>query len=35
MFVNLGPTLILLRELRGKSQAWVAREAGMVPLEQG
>jgi transcriptional regulator with XRE-family HTH domain len=29
MFVNLGPTLILLRELRGKSQAWVAREAGM------
>jgi transcriptional regulator with XRE-family HTH domain len=29
MFVNLGRTLSLLRELRGKSQAWVAREAGI------
>jgi transcriptional regulator with XRE-family HTH domain len=29
MFVNLGRTLSLLRELRGKSQARVAREAGI------
>lgn len=29
MFVNLGKTLGLLRELRGKSQARVAREAGI------
>ena len=29
MFVNLGRTLGLLRELRGKSQARVAREAGI------
>ena len=29
MFGNLGRTLSLLRELRGKSQAWVAREAGI------
>ena len=29
MFVNLGKTLSLLRELRGKSQARVAREAGI------
>jgi transcriptional regulator with XRE-family HTH domain len=29
MFVNLGKTLSLLRELRGKSQAHVAREAGI------
>jgi transcriptional regulator with XRE-family HTH domain len=29
MFVNLGRTLGLLRELRGKSQAEVAREAGI------
>src|ERR1700712_4991085 len=29
MFVNLGRTLSLLRELRGKSQALVAREAGI------
>jgi transcriptional regulator with XRE-family HTH domain len=29
MFANLGRTLGLLRELRGKSQAWVAREAGI------
>jgi transcriptional regulator with XRE-family HTH domain len=29
MFVNLGRTLSLLRELRGKSQANVAREAGI------
>ena len=29
MFVNLGRTLGLLRELRGKSQALVAREAGI------
>jgi transcriptional regulator with XRE-family HTH domain len=29
MFVNLGRTLGLLRELRGKSQAQVAREAGI------
>jgi len=29
MFVNLGRTLSLLRELRGKSQASVAREAGI------
>ena len=29
MFVNLGRTLSLLRELRGRSQAWVAREAGI------
>jgi transcriptional regulator with XRE-family HTH domain len=29
MFVNLGRTLALLRELRGRSQAWVAREAGV------
>jgi len=29
MFVNLGRTLGLLRELRGKSQASVAREAGI------
>jgi len=29
MFANLGPTLSLLRELRGKSQAKVAREAGI------
>jgi transcriptional regulator with XRE-family HTH domain len=29
MFVNLGRTLSLLRELRGKSQACVAREAGI------
>src|SRR5215210_8543744 len=29
MFANLGRTLSLLRELRGKSQAWVAREAGV------
>lgn len=29
MFVNLGRTLSLLRELRGKSQAQVAREAGI------
>jgi len=27
MFAHLGPTLILIRELRGKSQAAVAREA--------
>jgi len=29
MFTNLGRTLSLLRELRGKSQARVAREAGI------
>jgi transcriptional regulator with XRE-family HTH domain len=29
MFLNLGRTLSLLRELRGKSQARVAREAGI------
>jgi len=29
MFVNLGRTLSLLRELRGRTQAWVAREAGV------
>src|SRR5688572_23005304 len=29
MFENLGRTLSLLRELRGRSQAWVAREAGI------
>jgi transcriptional regulator with XRE-family HTH domain len=29
MFANLGRTLSLLRELRGKSQASVAREAGI------
>lgn len=29
MFVNLGRTLSLLRELRGKSQAQVARQAGI------
>lgn len=29
MFVNLGRTLSLLRELRGRSQSWVAREAGV------
>ncbi|HKV10027.1 MAG TPA: helix-turn-helix transcriptional regulator [Thermoanaerobaculia bacterium] len=29
MFVNLGRTLSLLRELRGKSQALTAREAGI------
>jgi transcriptional regulator with XRE-family HTH domain len=29
MFANLGRTLSLLRELRGKSQAQVAREAGI------
>jgi transcriptional regulator with XRE-family HTH domain len=29
MFKNLGKTLSLLRELRGKSQARVAREAGI------
>jgi transcriptional regulator with XRE-family HTH domain len=29
MFGNLGKTLSLLRELRGKSQALVAREAGI------
>ena len=29
MFVHLGRTLSLLRELRGKSQASVAREAGI------
>jgi transcriptional regulator with XRE-family HTH domain len=29
MFLNLGRTLALLRELRGKSQAGVAREAGI------
>ena len=29
MFANLGRTLSLLRELRGRSQAWVAREAGI------
>lgn len=29
MFVNLGRTLSLLRDLRGKSQATVAREAGI------
>jgi transcriptional regulator with XRE-family HTH domain len=29
MFINLGKTLGLLRELRGKSQARVAREAGI------
>ena len=29
MFSNLGRTLGLLRELRGKSQARVAREAGI------
>jgi transcriptional regulator with XRE-family HTH domain len=29
MFINLGKTLGLLRELRGKSQAQVAREAGI------
>jgi transcriptional regulator with XRE-family HTH domain len=29
MFINLGKTLSLLRELRGKSQARVAREAGI------
>lgn len=29
MFVNLGRTLSLLRELRGKSQSCVAREAGI------
>jgi len=27
-FSNLGRTLALLRELRGKSQAWVARRSG-------
>jgi transcriptional regulator with XRE-family HTH domain len=29
MFDNLGRTLSLLRELRGRSQAWVAREGGI------
>jgi transcriptional regulator with XRE-family HTH domain len=29
MFDNVGPTLIMLRELRGKSQARVSREAGI------
>jgi transcriptional regulator with XRE-family HTH domain len=29
VFRNLGKTLVLLRELRGKSQAQVAREAGV------
>src|SRR5688500_20336406 len=29
MFINLGRTLSLLRELRGKSQALIAREAGI------
>lgn len=29
MFDNLGRTLSLLRELRGRSQAWVSREAGI------
>jgi transcriptional regulator with XRE-family HTH domain len=29
MFANVGLTLSLLRELRGKSQAWLAREAGI------
>lgn len=29
MFINLGRTLSLLRELRGKSQANVAKEAGI------
>ena len=29
MFDNLGRTLSLLRELRGRSQAWVAKEAGV------
>lgn len=29
MFANLGRTLSLLRELRGKSQARIAREAGI------
>ena len=29
MFGNVGLTLSLLRELRGKSQAWLAREAGI------
>jgi transcriptional regulator with XRE-family HTH domain len=29
MFGNLGRTLSLLRELRGRSQAWVARAAGI------
>jgi transcriptional regulator with XRE-family HTH domain len=29
MFANLGRTLSLLRELRGKSQGWVAQEAGI------
>lgn len=29
MFINLGRTLSLLRELRGKSQARLAREAGV------
>jgi transcriptional regulator with XRE-family HTH domain len=29
MFAHLGPALVLLRELRGKSQARVAREAGI------
>jgi transcriptional regulator with XRE-family HTH domain len=29
MFINLGKTLSLVRELRGRSQAWVAREAGV------
>jgi len=29
MFSNLGPTLVLLRELRGKSQMRLAHEAGL------
>ena len=29
MFAHLGPALVLLRELRGKSQARVGREAGI------
>jgi len=29
MFSNLGPTLVLLRELRGKSQIRLAQEAGL------
>ena len=29
MFARLGPALVLLRELRGKSQARVGREAGI------
>ena len=34
MFRNFGPTLTLLRELRGKSQAQVARDAGIGKSQQ-